>query len=421
MRKLWLLLKGTLADLFTSGPLDYSCWIFSSTDNSAYNYNSKYLIEYVREQFPEIRAYYVVNDADKRTVLTEKYGNYFFATDSWRGMKKALHAGVWLSSAGMPVYSLLNKANNKQTGKKIYGSRIIVNLWHGIPLKKIALEEERCSPLERMYFSFIFSPKYTYVLTTSHALLRVMSKSFGVSEKKVKIWGQPRNDELLHKALPKDSAADLEALSSERVDANLKTCISRLPFHRKLILYAPTYRENEATQLFPFKDFSQKRLEQWLEEKQCAILICKHISESGRFKDYCGDRVEVLDDIEDITCCLPYFDMLITDYSSIFIDYLLLQRPMLFLPYDQKEYLAKRGFNFDYDTVSPGPKPETFESFLLETEHLLDADKYYAEERSRVNRFFNEIQSPCCGNICKKIIKEIERRTHEKSNHVRNI
>ena len=64
-----------------------------------------------------------------------------------------------------------------------------------------------------------------------------------------------------------------------------------------------------------------------------------------------------------MTGVLGIFDLLVTDYSSIYIDYLLTEKPIVFLPYDKEQYLEGRGMNFGYDEVTPGPKPETMRSF----------------------------------------------------------
>ena len=77
---------------------------------------------------------------------------------------------------------------------------------------------------------------------------------------------------------------------------------------------------------------------------------------------------------------------------------------MIFLPYDRQQYLDGRGINFDYDDVTPGPKPETFNDFL---DALSPKEDFWKSERTRVNRLFNEIQHPCAADICNKVLKMI--------------
>ena len=86
---------------------DSHIWLFSSTDNSHYNYNSRYLFEYVKENLPEITPLFVINDPELRNSLSSKYGKqYFIETESIQGIRQALSAGVWFTSAGLPALSV---------------------------------------------------------------------------------------------------------------------------------------------------------------------------------------------------------------------------------------------------------------------------------------------------------------------------
>lgn len=360
---------------------DSHIWLFSSTDNSHYNYNSRYLFEYVKENLPEITPLFVINDPELRNSLSSKYGKqYFIETESIQGIRQALSAGVWFTSAGLPAY-----------GTGLHKKRLIINLWHGVPLKKIALLDPNLKKAARIYFKKIFSENYTCILTTSHELIPLMARSFAVSEDKIKVWGQPRNDGLFQK---NDCREILGQLFPD------------LPEYTKTVLYAPTFRDYGQVQLFPFKDFDQKQLEAFLDEKNILLFIRTHVAEQGSADPYLGKRIRFLgnEQAEDVTGILNIFDCLITDYSSIYIDYLLTDKPMIFLPYDRQQYLDGRGMNFDYDDVTPGPKPETFNDFL---DALSPKEDFWKSERTRVNRLFNEIQHPCAADICNKVLKMI--------------
>lgn len=360
---------------------DSHIWLFSSTDNSHYNYNSRYLFEYVKENLPEITPLFVINDPELRNSLSSKYGKqYFIETESIQGIRQALSAGVWFTSAGLPAY-----------GTGLHKKRLIINLWHGVPLKKIALLDPNLKKAARIYFKKIFSENYTCILTTSHELIPLIARSFAVSEDKIKVWGQPRNDGLFQK---NDCREILGQLFPD------------LPEYTKTVLYAPTFRDYGQVQLFPFKDFDQKQLEAFLDEKNMLLFIRTHVAEQGSAAPYLGKRIRFLgnEQAEDVTGILNIFDCLITDYSSIYIDYLLTDKPMIFLPYDRQQYLDGRGMNFDYDDVTPGPKPETFNDFL---DALSPKEDFWKSERTRVNRLFNEIQHPCAADICNKVLKMI--------------
>lgn len=367
------------AQLYRKQELDFHIWVFSSVDNCNFNYNSKYLFFYVKENLPNIKAVFVINDKRKRQQLSEQYGEEFFIDGLCsEGMKLILRAGVWFTSAGLPVYEW--KGNPE---------RMVINLWHGIPLKKIVLMEEKQSFLRRFYFKKIFSCKYTYILTTSTHLIPIMSKSFAVPEECIKVWGQPRNDVLWEKPVRS------EVLKTMGIEEGVS-----------LILYAPTYREYGDTALFPFWDYEKKEIESFLEKSNCHICIRMHLKEQGSIEKYSGSHIHFMNEdvIDDIALWLNCFEVLITDYSSIYLDYLLLNKPIIFLPYDQREYLEKRGLNFPYENVTPGPKPDSQKEFLKCLERALNGEDGYKAEREKCNSYFNQINGPCSNKICEYVL-----------------
>ena len=84
-------------------------------------------------------------------------------------------------------------------------------------------------------------------------------------------------------------------------------------------------------------------------------------------------------------------DLIITDYSGIYIDFLLIDKPVLFYPYDLDNYKKYRGLMFDYDLVTPGPKIHTQKEFIVEMKKLLSEPKYFQKERMLIKKmFFND-------------------------------
>lgn len=378
------LMKTMFARLTFRGEPSPECWVFSSVHNRTFNYNSSYLFLYVKEHCPEIHPYYVMNDDKKREELGEKYGKeYFLDGKTMAGIRKILSCKVWFTSTAPPLYGV--------GFRKKY---VILNLWHGIPLKKIGMEQKNLSWFTRKYYKYLFADNYEGVVTTSSHLVHIMSRSFLVEPERIKVWGQPRNDVLF--------SSNSEGKGLEEVFSG------ELPPYEKVVLYAPTFRDHEPTQLFPFQDMDRECLCQWLEEKKIFLCIRLHLYDQTGYQwiqelDRTGSRIRFLneDRTVDIMEALKEFDLLITDYSSIYMDYLLTGKPILFLPYDQEAYLKERGMNFPYDQVTPGPKPKTFQEFLNSMEDLLYNHDGYVRQRESVNNFLNEIQRPCCADICK--------------------
>lgn len=385
MNKIMNLIKTAFARLTFRGTPSPECWVFSSVHNCTFNYNSSYLFLYVKEHCPDIHPYYVMNDDKKRKELEEQYGKgYFLDGKTMEGIKKILSCKVWFTSTAPPLYGI--------GFRKKY---VIINLWHGIPLKKIGMEQENLSRFTRLYYKYFFADNYEAVVTTSSKMVDIMSRSFLVEPERIKVWGQPRNDMLFEK---KDRRDVFEKIYGQEA----------VPGYDKIILYAPTFRDHEPTRLFPFPDMDKELLLEWLEKHRIFLCIRLHLyDQTGdswvQGMDRPGSRIRLLneDRAGDIMEILNLFDVLITDYSSIYLDYLLTGNPMMFLPYDGEKYLQDRGMNFPYDRVTPGPKPKTFQEFLNSMESLLYNHNGYVRQQMDINRFFNEIQEPCCANICK--------------------
>lgn len=398
------LIKTVFARLTFRGTPSPECWVFSSVHNKAFNYNSGYLFLYVKKHCPQIHPYYVMNDEAERKKLEERYGKgYFIDTSTMEGIRKVLSCKVWFTSTAPPLYGV--GFRKKYT---------IINLWHGVPLKKIGMEQENLSWITRKYYKYLFADNYEAVLTTSQKLVPVMSRSFLVEPERVKVWGQPRNDKLFQ---VQDGHCVMRRIYEE------------IPEFEKVILYAPTFRDHEPTRLFPFEEFSTEtaddiretgnnskfqravsELLDFLEKNHLFLCIRMHLYDRTDYRwlerlDHPGSRIRFLneDRAEDIMEVLNIFDLLITDYSSIYIDYLLTGRPIVFLPYDKEEYLRERGMNFDYDSITPGPKPKTFKEFLNSVYDLLYNHDSYVQHRADTNNFYNEVQEPCCKEICENV------------------
>ena len=93
------------------------------------------------------------------------------------------------------------------------------------------------------------------------------------------------------------------------------------------------------------------------------------------------------------------FDALITDYSSIYLDYMLLERPIIFLPYDLQDYESTVGFTMDYEENTPGPKPATMQDFL---QTLFDIKNTPEPFTTKIHELNKKLNSPD-KNACEKL------------------
>ena len=161
------------------------------------------------------------------------------------------------------------------------------------------------------------------------------------------------------------------------------------------VLYAPTHKDDTySTTLFPFADFELAELRQFLRTENIELYVRMHFSEDeAAFYEEIVDNETIFRAGQKFspspTEILPSFDMLVTDYSSIYVDYLPVDNPIVFLKDDHETFVANRGLAFEYDDYFPGRKIETFETFLSHLEMCAkNGSDNYDEDRKFVRRTF---------------------------------
>ncbi|MFZ7987378.1 CDP-glycerol glycerophosphotransferase family protein [Fusobacterium watanabei] len=357
--------------------------IFTSTGNIKYDHNSKYLFEYFLKCFSNFEVKYVINEPSLKVSLEKELGDYFIETNSIQGMLYSLKAYTWItSSLELPVGGIFQRIN-----------RLVIHLGHGTPLKNIGFLEKNISVLKKIYYTFIKN-NFSYVLSTSHDFDKIMSKFLNIPLKRIFTNGQPRLDSIF-----------------EKKEDILKR-VFKIEKNMKNILYAPTWRKDSEAELFPFTDFNEKEIENFLEDNKINIFLRVHpdfeteIDEKLlKIKGIYVLNSKVVKDISEYLSC---FDLLITDYSSIFIDYLLLDKPILFLPYDFEKYNKEIGFTVNYMTHTPGPKSYSFENFKNEIMKLLNNNEYFFKDRINDKVFYNlYTDNKNCERVSKFILENL--------------
>ena len=173
----------------------------------------------------------------------------------------------------------------------------------------------------------------------------------------------------------------------------IPSLLSNPPEYKKVVLYAITWRIDGEGIFFPFDDFDVGTLEKWCASHGILLLIRSHINDNTAFEESLHVRNISFEVLNDITRILPEVDLLVTDYSSIQTDFLLLNRPIVYIPYDLDEFQEKEGLCYpDYDFWTPGEKVHSFKEMGAAIERGLDGNDVYASQRRRVNGLVNEFQ-----------------------------
>lgn len=295
-------------------------------------------------------------------------------------------AGVWVSDSRMPKFLI------KRDGVQY------IQTWHGTPLKKLALDMDEVSmagetDIVKYKNNFYENTRtWDYLISQNNFSTNVFRRAFAFDKTMLEI-GYPRNDTLIN---------DNNQKYIKKLKKELK-----LPMDKKIILYAPTWRDDEfygkgKYKFSPKLDFDKAQRELGDEY----VMIVKYhylIMDNIDWSEYEGFIYDY-DQTYDIADLYLVSDYLITDYSSVMFDYSLLHRPMFFYAYDLDNYKDNlRGFYFDFISEAPGP-------ISLTTEELIRTIKNYDpnEYSVRYNEFSQKYNHADDGKASYKVAKLIE-------------
>lgn len=356
--------------------------LFIAFHGRGYTDNPRAIYEYMikQDRFKDYRFIWAIKHHKKKDIdipgakIIEYFSiPYFFYL---------ARSQYWIANCKLPMYVL----------KK--DSQIYLQTWHGTPLKKLAYDIEVPEGTtfyrsgmneEMMHLTYKEDvKKYNYMISPSSFTTEVFQSAFRIDKDRLIETGYPRNDFL--------SNYSIDDINSIKDKYNL-------PKDKKIILYAPTWRDNSyVTKGYTFKlevDFNK-----WQEKlgDEYIIVFKPHYLIINDFdvNQYQG-FVYSIPANEDISSLYIISDILITDYSSVFFDYAILNRPIYFYMYDLEHYRDElRGFYLDIYQDLPGD--------IIEDEDLLldSIIKGYDYQRlSAFNARFNHHED---GNASKRVV-----------------
>ncbi|MDD2467651.1 MAG: CDP-glycerol glycerophosphotransferase family protein [Desulfobulbus sp.] len=375
-------------------PKRENLWVFGCCRGTKYAENAKYLFEYVNERHKNIQCVWISKDKNIIEML-RKRGYRACGFLSLQGLWGAARAGVAIIThrgncwdGDLPFFCISKKT-------------LLVQLWHGIPLKKIAFDDRLFSyAFDESSWSFklrTFAAKLlpfllrvehpSIVIATSSETRDILSQAFRVPRESVLITGYPRNDQLFR--------------NNQRDDNFQK------------ILYLPTFRGQEGASFDPFENqaYGVDDLNTFLVEKGMHLHIKLH--PFNRISSMLQKSIDTASNLtvlltDDIYEELAIYDVLITDYSSIYFDFLLTGKPIIFLPYDMDRYTQMdRQFYYRYENVTPGPMARNWHDVSLILADLNLISERYRKQYKQVLDRFHQFKD---GNSCQRVFMAIDGR-----------
>lgn len=364
---------------FMKMPLKEKTIVFESFLGKSYSDSPKYLYEYMLKNNMDYNYVWIFNEKGRTIPGNPKQVKrlslayyYYLATSKY-----------WISNSRMP------KQLDKREGN------VYIQTWHGTPLKKLVFDMNDIHSANPNYKEDFFkqSRRWDYLVSANQYSSDIFRRAFKF-EKEMLEFGYPRNDILYHK--------DIKRLS-DTVKRRLG-----IPLEKKVVLYAPTWRDDEFYKPGKYK-FSLKLDLQAMKKELCdeyvVILrthyfIADHIDTTGM-----DDFVYNLSKYDDIAELYVISDLLITDYSSVFFDYANLRRPILFYTYDLEKYRdILRGFYLDMENEIPGPILKTTDEVIRSIQRL---ERVQEEYQSKYDLFYSRFCSWDNGSASEQIVKRV--------------
>ena len=237
------------------------------------------------------------------------------------------------------------------------------------------------------------------VLSTSELMAQRFSSAFRMDVKNIPITGYPRND----------------ALFESDDTTSLKKYLKIGP-SKKLYLFAPTHRaqgRKSEIKLFFNDEVLLRNIDANLDKSKAVLLVKLHPCHDRdvmelRKKEYKNIIFWENSNVEyDINLMLKDTDILLTDYSSVAFDYLLLNRPIIFTPFDLEEYLQTDTKFYDsYEDVTPGSKARDWPEALKLIDEVIQNDRW-EQEREAVCKRFNKFKDNHSSERVFKAIQEL--------------
>jgi len=330
----------TLANVI---PKNNKIWIFGAWYGHKYSDNPKAFFEYINKHHDKkTKAVWITKDKD--IIKTIQDNNYLVYHES-------SVLGIWYqfrASKAIVCQSLHDDLFSPAVGLKTQ----VIQLWHGIPLKKIMYDAFPENKEKKNLFGRIADDLSPYnehrndiVVSTSELTKKLLGQAFRVKPEQVLTCGFPRNDVFFEEV-------------STATSPHLK-CI-----------YMPTFRGGAASEcdLFERYGFNFDKIESQLKEHNIELTLRMHPVNKPPAKiveQIKNSSVIKLDAGGDIYETLNQYDCLITDYSSVYIDFLLSNKPIIFAPFDLDEYKQReRSLYFEFEEATLQPYSYSWENIL---------------------------------------------------------
>lgn len=371
--------------------IDEKMVIFETFMGRQYGCNPKAIFEYMigDKRFYDFRFVWVLNDVAKAEEIPEND----------RVTVVRLRSDEYYRAYASAKYVVTN--SNLDYGIAKSEGQVFLQTWHGTPLKRLRCDIEiesgnaLNSLVEINQKNDLDVIRYDYFISPSAFASEKFKTAFNLKK-------LGKEDILIETGYPRN---DLLYNFDENYAEIIRTKLG-IPEEKRVILYAPTFRDNQHDGAGYTYDthIDFDRLKKEISDDYVVLFRAHYfVASQFYFSKYEGFVYDV-SGLDDITQLYIIADLLITDYSSVFFDYANLNRPMIFYMYDLEEYATGiRGFYIDVNEL-PGPIVKTEDELIREISSLDKMHEKYSEKYEVFNNKYNYLDD---GNASERVVNKL--------------
>ena len=378
-------------------PRDKRIFVFGSRWGRKYSDNPKALYEFILKNETNLKPYWITKDKKlyKKLLSENKPVVMTYSLKEW-----------WISLHASAAFTCTDQSNINRYA--LNGAKHVF-LFHGMPLKQIRgnkedsiynINEKRLSIKSIQLIIIKYLIPYDYfksivcaTISSGDFFMPFLEQAFFLSIEKVWTTGLPRTDYYF------DNKTDgtIDNIRKKYTDS-------------RIVLYMPTIRDTRWSKGISYNPFEEKSFDsqafsEFLNNENIVFLYKAHINDISVNFSFLSDRFILIkeDDYEELYVLISNIDILITDYSSVYFDFLCLNKPAILAPFDYEDYVrTSRKMNFDYELLT-SIKAYNWNELM----YIITEKKYYVVPKEEADKFCKYNDGHACERVLQKTLNLI--------------
>lgn len=363
-------------------PVDKRLILFESSIGKQYSDSPKYLYEEILRRNLPYKKVWVCNTntrfRDPNTIKIQRHSPHYYYY--------LARAKYWVNNQNFPTYLKKGKRTT------------YLQTWHGTPLKKMLYNIENIQGRDEGYLERVSNAtkSWDYLISPSPYATKAFKSAFRYKGEILEV-GYPRND-----LFYQENVEELSTTIKNRIN---------IPKNKKVILYAPTFRDNQKDKKnfvfslnLDFKKLYEELGDEYILLLRLHVLIKNQIHIPEEYNEF----IYNVSNYSDIQELYLISDILMTDYSSVMFDFANTGRPILFYTYDLEDYRDNlRGFYMNLEEEAPGPLLKDTDDIINTVSNIDDISLKYINKYTAFKEKYCALED---GHASERVVQQIFER-----------